>query len=348
MKKVSVVIPVYNTESYLQSCIDGCMEQTLADIEFIFVNDASTDKSLMILRENEKRYAPRMKVIDSPVNLHVGGARNLGLAAAAGEYIGFVDSDDIPLPEMYGLLYAKAIETDADVCYIHSSRINEETTYDEIKQKSTKDLKPDIIWPERTLRMSDREMTDLDREWYMVRSPGHVWNALWKRSLLTRADTVFPEHVAYEDNCWAGIVEAYVQRIAFVQDIGYLYRVNPLSITQARNKRSFFDRITVREKLLETAKSRGLLDRLFSAYEYLYAYRDTLTTFRILATKFDTPDYVTMDRLIQELKRTFPNWYRNKYYNQLIPKRTRIENRCISLLPGICGRILHFLSERRK
>ncbi len=347
MNKVSVVIPVYNVEKYLQSCIDGCMSQTIQDIEFIFVNDASTDGSLSILRENESRYPQRLKVIDSPTNRHVGGARNQGIAAATGEYIGFVDADDVPLPEMYELLYNKAKENDADVCYIHSSRIDESVTYEEIRIKEADSLQPDIIWPEKTLQLAGREMMDKDREWYMVRSPGHVWNALWKKSLLQKADIAYPEHVAYEDNFWAGIVEAYVDRIAFVQNIGYLYRVNPMSITQSRNNKNFRDRVTMRDQLLNTAKERGLLDRLFGAYEYLYTYRDTFTTFRILATKYDKPDYAVMKQLIRNLKATFPKWKENEYLRTLISKRTQIENRLIGVFPGICGRALHILSMRR-
>lgn len=344
MSKISVVIPVFNAEKYLQSCIDGCMAQTMQDIEYIFVNDASTDNSLSILKENAQRF-PAMKVIDSCENRHVGGARNIGIAAAEGEYIGFVDADDIPLPRMYEQLYNKAEESNSDVCYIHSARIDETVSFDKIINKDVSSFESDIVWSKRTLLMANREMTDEDREWYMVKSPGHVWNAIWKRSLLEKADMSFPEHVAYEDNYWAGIVEAYVQRIDFVQEIAYLYRINPSSITQSRNNKNCYDRIINRDKLLNTAKERGLLDRLHNAYEYLYTYRDTFTTFRILATRFDYPNYKVMKQLILDLKKEFPNWKRNVYLKALISPRMRLENRCISILPGACGHVLHLLSK---
>ena len=111
--KLSVIIPVYGVEKYLQACIDSVVNQTMKDIEFIFVNDASLDGSLEILRENERKYPDLICVIDSKENLMQGGARNLGIRAARGEYVGFIDSDDFIHPEMYEKLYNKAVGYDA-------------------------------------------------------------------------------------------------------------------------------------------------------------------------------------------------------------------------------------------
>lgn len=117
MINVSVIVPVYNTEKYLQDCIDSLLNQTLENIEIIFVNDASSDSSLSILEENQKFNASKMKVINSTENLRQGGARNIGLRVAKGEYIGFVDSDDYIAPDMYEELYNKAISGNYDVVF---------------------------------------------------------------------------------------------------------------------------------------------------------------------------------------------------------------------------------------
>ncbi|MBP3428395.1 MAG: glycosyltransferase family 2 protein [Clostridia bacterium] len=114
--KVSVVIPVYNCEKYLQACIDSLLGQTLHDMEFLFVCDASPDNSLAILRENERRDA-RIRVIAFPENRGVSAARNAGVEAAQGEYIGFCDSDDWVEPQMYGALYDLAKEKDAQITF---------------------------------------------------------------------------------------------------------------------------------------------------------------------------------------------------------------------------------------
>lgn len=92
--KISVIIPVYNVEKYLQTCIDSLLSQSMKEIEFIFVNDASPDGSLAILQENQRLHPDQIRIIDSKVNLKQGGARNLGIAAAQAPLIGFLDSDD--------------------------------------------------------------------------------------------------------------------------------------------------------------------------------------------------------------------------------------------------------------
>ena len=114
MPKVSVIIPVYNTEKYLEKCLDSVCNQTLSDIEIICINDASTDNSLEVL----KQYAAtdnRIKVISFEENKGAAAARNTGIEIATGEYIGFVDSDDYPDLDFYEKLYQKAIETGADI-----------------------------------------------------------------------------------------------------------------------------------------------------------------------------------------------------------------------------------------
>jgi glycosyltransferase involved in cell wall biosynthesis len=114
MPKVSVIIPAYNTKPYLRRCLDSVVGQTLRDIEIICVNDGSTDGSLAVLREYEQKDG-RVKVIDFAQNRGVAVARNAAMDAAAGEYIGFVDSDDYVDLDFYEQLYRRATEENADV-----------------------------------------------------------------------------------------------------------------------------------------------------------------------------------------------------------------------------------------
>ena len=113
MPKVSVIIPVYNTEKYLKKCLDSVCNQTLSDIEIICVNDCSPDNSLDILNEYAAKDS-RIKVIDFKENKGAAVARNTGIDVACGEYIGFVDPDDFINLDFYEKLYTKALETDAD------------------------------------------------------------------------------------------------------------------------------------------------------------------------------------------------------------------------------------------
>lgn len=107
MPKVSVVVPVYNTEKYLHYCIDALSAQTLEDIEIIFVDNGSTDASGVILDTAAKKDA-RIAVIHEAKNSNAGEARNRGLEFAKGEYLSILDSDDFFEPCMLEHAYEKA------------------------------------------------------------------------------------------------------------------------------------------------------------------------------------------------------------------------------------------------
>lgn len=120
MPKVSVVIPVYNVEKYIERCARSLFEQTLDDIEYIFVNDCTPDKSIEILCQILEEYSNRkrqVKIINHSVNTGQSGARRDGMKATTGDYIIHCDADDWVELDMYEKLYYKAIVTGADaVC----------------------------------------------------------------------------------------------------------------------------------------------------------------------------------------------------------------------------------------
>ena len=113
MPKFSVILPVYNVEKYLRECLESLVNQTLKDIEFICVNDGSTDSSLDILNEYAKKDS-RFVIINQH-NQGQGVARNNALAVAKGEYVAFVDPDDWVETNMFEELYLKFKETNVDV-----------------------------------------------------------------------------------------------------------------------------------------------------------------------------------------------------------------------------------------
>ncbi len=111
--KVSVILAVYNVEPYLKKALDSLATQTLSEIEIIGVDDGSTDGSLKILQEYAKKY-PNFKYIAKP-NGGVASARNAGVAAATGEFIGFTDPDDYVSPDMYEIMYNCAIKENSEI-----------------------------------------------------------------------------------------------------------------------------------------------------------------------------------------------------------------------------------------
>lgn len=119
MPKISIIVPIYNTQEYLPRCFDSLLNQTFKDIEIIAVDDGSTDSSPVIL-DGYASKSTRIKAIHTE-NKGVSAARNLALSVAVGDYVGFVDSDDWVEPNMFSFLYENAVKNDSDVvvcgCY---------------------------------------------------------------------------------------------------------------------------------------------------------------------------------------------------------------------------------------
>ena len=100
---LSIIVPVYNmaSDGKLNFCLDSLVAQTVRDYEIIAVDDCSTDDSLKILEDYERRYPGKFKALHSEENHHQGGAKNIGLKKATGDWIGFIDADDWITPDMY-------------------------------------------------------------------------------------------------------------------------------------------------------------------------------------------------------------------------------------------------------
>ncbi|WKS95268.1 glycosyltransferase family 2 protein [Riemerella columbina] len=133
MKKVSVIVPVYNVENYLPKCLDALVAQTLEAIEILVINDGSQDRSQQIMEDYQARYPEKIKIFAKP-NGGLSDARNYGLDHANGEFIGFVDSDDYVLPTMFEEMYTLAKRHTAEMVVCNIQKVNE---HGEVTQKLT-------------------------------------------------------------------------------------------------------------------------------------------------------------------------------------------------------------------
>ena len=126
MKKVSIIVGAYNAHDTLARCLTSLVHQTLDDIEIIVVNDASKDDTWEIMQRCQAQFPDKVTILNNKTNMGCGGAKNTGLEVATGEYIGFCDSDDYVVSNMFELLYAKAKEKDADIvdCGFYSEALD--------------------------------------------------------------------------------------------------------------------------------------------------------------------------------------------------------------------------------
>lgn len=218
-KKVSVIVPVYNGEKQFAGCIGNLVHQTLEDIEIIFIDDCSTDNSLSVLYECQRQYPDKVRVIASPENRRAGGARNLGLDMATGEYIGFVDCDDFPDVMMYEKLYAKAKEGDYD--FVDGIFIDME--HQEVR----------LYTQEENTGILDGEK----RSGLIIRG-GYLWNKIVKRELIEKHHMRFRENVKMlEDSDFLNYLFAVAHSAGNVYEIVYRYNNIAGSLSKTKTQK---------------------------------------------------------------------------------------------------------------
>lgn len=242
--KISVIVPVYNSEKYLPRCLDSIVNQTLKDIEIICVDDGSTDNSSKILQQ----YAARDKRIKfiSQENQGLSITRNNGMALARGQYLSFTDSDDWITADMYAKLYAEAERTNADIVQCGYYKYN-----DKIEKEV---LESPLI--------SNDFCTVLDNI-----KKCYAWNKIWKKEFLQHNNLFFYPKIFYEDLLFN--IQALCCRPlwAFISYSGYFYWCsNASSITNNRDK----ELKRQQDKLTSMKLSLQFARKIISNSEYKY------------------------------------------------------------------------------
>ena len=248
--KVSIIIPVYNTEQYLRQCLDSVINQTLKDIEIIIINDNSTDNSLQIIQEYANKHK-NIKVIDNKKNEGMYKSRNLGLEIAAGQYIGFIDSDDYIENNMYETMYLKAKETDADIISCNYSILFNNTKG---KEKLTK---IDFFNSRELLRISKNKL--IGAEEILFDTPV-AWNKIFKKNFLTENNIIFdPQIKTTYDAYFNRICFFKANKIVYIPEFLYIYRkFRKESIRNIKNITNIYDFFTISQNLINYVKENNL------------------------------------------------------------------------------------------
>lgn len=302
--KLSIIVPVYNMmgEGKLGNCINSLLAQDIEDYEIIAVDDKSTDESLEFIRDLESKNPNKLKVIASPENRRQGGAKNLGLDAACGEWVGFVDSDDWIRPDMYSKLIGKAEETGADIVgcdYIQTDELGKETGL--LVKNNSKD--------------QTGELGDVQRKRLLLK-PGSMVIKVYKRALFEENHIRFPEKMFYEDNAIAVLPFLYAKRFERVEEPLYFYYQHQASTVHNVNIRRLEDRMRAMEIFLEECKSRGFYEQYKSEIDYKIfelGYRNTL--FSYLQNE-PHPKQSFVNWMADFLKMMVPGYNRSVYYSQ--------------------------------
>ena len=237
--KISVIIPVYNTEKYLRQCLDSVVNQTLKDIEIICINDGSTDNSLEILNE----YASsdnRIKLISITDNKGVSFARNFGIRVSKGRYIGFVDSDDWIDLNFYENLYLTAEKENSDI--IAASTI--------VNVKRNK--KSSWNWSKGNKDEKERRLLFISYSWFKI----------YRRDFLIDNNISFQEVKIFSDVSFTFISSMLAKNITICQKGHYFYRNERISscLDTACSDRTPFILFNCHNKICEVIKATNALN----------------------------------------------------------------------------------------
>ncbi|MBP5289375.1 MAG: glycosyltransferase [Clostridia bacterium] len=286
MPEISVIVPVYNTAPRLDVCLASLAAQRLPDFEAILVNDGSTDESGAILASWAEK-DPRFQVLTRE-NGGLSAARNTGVAAASGEYLAFLDSDDTLAPDFLSKLYEKALSEDLDLVLCAFAYVY-----------------PDGRRVEAPVRHHLSE--DPAREYLLSEPMAPV--RLFRRALFDGVS--FREGILYEDLELTPVFAAKTEKIGFVDEPLYNYYQRGGSIMRSDFSPRQLDIFTV----LESVSMRMATLRRFSDFsrEIEYLYIEHLL--RSAALRFCTaPERKALfARLRETMKKRFPRWRKNPY-----------------------------------
>ena len=286
MPKVSVIVPIYNVEKYLEKCINSLLSQTLEDIQIILVNDGSKDNSGNIAKEYEQNNKDRVIYVEKE-NGGLSDARNYGLKYATGDFIAFLDSDDYIEKNAYEEMYNKAIEENAD--YVEC----------------------DFIWEFPNKIRVDKQYPYKNKKEMLSFVRVVAWNKLIKRQLITDNNLEFPKGLRYEDVEFTYKLIPFVNRFAYVDKpfIHYVQRED--SIANVQNERTA-EIFTVLDNVIEFYKKNNIYEKYRDELEYNYArYLLCSSLKRMCKIKDKTIREKLLTESWERLNLNFPNWKEN-------------------------------------
>lgn len=230
MPKVSVVIPIYGVEKYIERCAVSLFGQTLDDMEFIFVDDCTKDNSISILENVIARYPKRIgqvRIIHHPHNKGISRARETGINVANGEYIGHCDSDDWVEKDMYLTMYTKAKQEKLDFvkCYYCCT---------DGKEKRVQEV----------FCRSGKSITNKDAIRYLLSNKqwNAVWNTLVKKDIYTKKHIQFTDSAMMEDFLLSSQLLSYSRCIGVIKEPFYNYYGNPDSVCRINSAQKQIER----------------------------------------------------------------------------------------------------------
>jgi len=241
---VSIIVPVYNVAPYVGRCVDSVISQTYPHLECIFVDDCGNDNSMEIVRERIANYHGniRFKILKHERNRGLSAARNTGTVATSGEYIYYLDSDDLITSDCIALLAEPLRERRVDFVLGNYASGGIKSCFLPVK------LEAGFLCGNEEIRRRAMRC-----DWPMM-----AWNTLFNKEFLSREKLQFLEGLLHEDNLWSFQVGCVAKSMCFVPALTYLYSVRENSITTAKSRKNFDALVRIAEECVAFARERGI------------------------------------------------------------------------------------------
>lgn len=320
---ISVIVPVYKVEAYLERCVESLLRQTYEHLEIILVDDGSPDGCPAICDAYEARDG-RIRVIHQE-NAGLSGARNAGLSIARGEYVAFVDSDDYVAPDYIKTLYELLVESEADISQCRFAYVSGEALKSE-KSRSYKVYRGESLMEQ--LYGPEEEAT-----YFVV-----AWNKLYRRELFAKIR--YSEGRIHEDEATTYLLFHQGKKLAFTDRVLYGYFTENTGSITATFSEKRFDWLTAQEERIAFFQETGYDRLLPKAYRKLC---DACITFYFRCTE----EVEGAPFLRAELKRRLKAYRaKGKVWIQKLPMKTRIGYVLFAVSPALYQRVLQGMEAR--
>ena len=291
MKKVSIIVPVYNVEKYLDKCLKSLVNQTLEDIEVIIINDGSTDDSQIIIDKYTVDYPDKVRSFFQK-NAGQGEARNFGIEKATGEYIAFVDSDDYVDSNMYKLLYQKAKAEDLDIVLCDNYNVYE---------KGRAGIRQSLY----------------DTDNHLFDKPA-VWNKIYKAELIKKNNIKFRKKVWYEDLDFTFKIYTLTDKVGYIKESLYNYLLRRGSTMNndniSRNREIFL----AFDEIIKYSRNNDSYQKIAPIIEYLAIENIYIATIvRVINASSYGAIKQNINCYLDYMNTNFTNYKNNKYIYKL-------------------------------
>lgn len=318
MPEVSVIVPVYNVEKYLEKCLNSLVNQTLENIEIIIVNDGTKDNSEEIIKKFIEKY-PQKIVYLKKENGGLSDARNFGIPYAKGEYIAFLDSDDYVEKDIYKEMYELAKKENSDM------------------------VECDFLWEYPDKTREDIGQVYNGKKEMLEKVRVVAWNKLIRRSIIEKAQIQFPKGLRYEDVEFTYKLIPYLNKVSFLKKpyIHYIQRENSIINVQNERTKEIF---TVLDNVITYYTENNFYDEYKEELEYVYT-RFLLCSSLLRMVKINDKDIRKnmIKTTWENLNTKFPNWKNNEILKKNKSLKDRYMKSVNKFTYKIYCTILHFV-----